>query len=57
MPGNFIVARSRTRKKKKIKFELSPRGMVGVGTVLFCLFLWMFLLGIWVGQSILLPGG
>ena len=29
--------------------------MAGVAVVMFCLFLWMFLLGIWAGQTILLP--
>jgi len=47
------VAGRKSRKKKKIKFELSPGGLLGVGAVLFCIFLWMFLLGIWVGQAVL----
>lgn len=47
-----------TRRKpaaKKIKFELSRSGLAGVGIVCFCIFLWMFLLGVWAGQSMLLP--
>lgn len=36
-------------------FQLSPGGIVGIGAVLLCLFLWMFLLGIWAGQTILYP--
>jgi hypothetical protein len=36
-----------------ITFQLSPGGMVGIGVVLFCLFFWIFLLGIWAGQTIL----
>jgi len=51
------VARSKAKKKKKIKFELTPAGLLVIGAVLFCIFLWMFLLGIWAGQSILLPVG
>jgi len=51
------VARSGTKKKKKIKFELTLGGVMGIGVVLFCIFLWMFLLGVWVGQAILLPAG
>jgi hypothetical protein len=51
------VAKSRTRKKKKIKFELTPGGLLGLGAVLFCVLLWMFLLGVWAGQTILLPAG
>jgi hypothetical protein len=29
--------------------------MLGLVVVCFCLFLWMFLLGVWAGQTILLP--
>ena len=29
--------------------------MLGTGVVMFCLFLWMFLIGVWAGQSLLLP--
>lgn len=29
--------------------------MFGLVVVCFCLFLWMFLLGLWAGQTILLP--
>jgi hypothetical protein len=49
------VARSRTKRKKKIKFELTLGGLLGIGVLIFCIFLWMFLLGIWAGQTILLP--
>jgi hypothetical protein len=51
------VVRSRRKKKKKIKFEVTIGGLLGIGVVLFCIFLWMFLLGIWAGQTILLPAG
>jgi hypothetical protein len=51
------VARTRRKKKKKIKFELTISGLLGIGIVIFCIFLWMFLLGIWAGQTILLPAG
>jgi len=40
---------------KKIKFELSLSGIAGIGVVCFCIFLWMFLFGVWTGQSLLLP--
>ena len=36
-----------------ITFQLSPGGIAGIGLVLFCLFFWIFLLGIWAGQTIL----
>jgi len=51
------MARSKAKRKKKIKFELTLGGLLGVGAVLFCVFLWMFLLGIWTGQTVLLPPG
>jgi len=51
------MARKKSKKKKKIKFELTPGGLFGIGVVLFCILLWMFLLGIWAGQTVLLPAG
>ncbi len=42
-------------KRKPFRFEFGWRGMCGLGIVCFFLFLWMFLLGIWAGQTILLP--
>jgi hypothetical protein len=47
-----------TRRKpqvKKLKFELTRSAIAGIGVIVFCLFLWMFLLGVWAGQSLLLP--
>lgn len=35
--------------------QLGLSGIAGIGVVVFCLFLWMFLLGIWAGQTILYP--
>jgi hypothetical protein len=45
------------RKKpvKKVKFQLTRSGIAGIGVVSFCIFLWMFLLGVWAGQSLLYP--
>lgn len=46
------------RKKKRLftfRIELGIGGMLGVGVVCFCIFLWMFLLGVWSGQTVLLP--
>jgi hypothetical protein len=42
-------------RAKPFRFELGWRGMFGLVIVCLCLFLWMFLLGIWAGQTILLP--
>lgn len=48
-----------TKKKrgsgKAFRFQLSLGGVVGLVVVCCCLFLWMFLLGVWAGQTILLP--
>lgn len=49
------MATARKKKKPKIKFELSRGAIGGIGIVLFCLFLWMFLAGVWAGQSLLKP--
>jgi hypothetical protein len=45
----------RKKQAKKIKFELTGSAIGGIAVIVFCLFLWMFLLGVWAGQSILLP--
>jgi len=42
-------------RAKPFRLELGWRGMFGLVVVCLCLFLWMFLLGIWAGQTILLP--
>lgn len=46
-------------KRKKgftVKFDLSLAGVLGVGVVCFCIFFWMFLLGVWSGQNFLSSG-
>jgi len=46
------------RQKKRwltFRIELGIGGMLGLGVVCFCIFLWMFLLGVWSGQTVLLP--
>jgi len=52
-----VRKKKRVKKKpvKRFRFQLSLAGVAGIGVVVFCLFLWMFLLGIWAGQTILLP--
>ena len=46
---------SRRSDRPLITVQLSLSGVLGIGAVLFCLFLWMFLLGIWAGQTLLAP--
>ena len=50
------MAREKRKKGFSIKFNLSPAGLLGLGVVFFCIFLWMFLLGIWSGQTVLTSG-
>lgn len=49
------MAAKRRPQAKKLKFELTRSAVGGIAVVVFCLFLWMFLLGVWAGQSLLLP--
>lgn len=52
------MAKGRLKKKRAlIRLELGLGGLLGVGIVFFCVFLWMFLLGIWVGQTLLQSEG
>ena len=51
------MARRSKKKKFAIRFELSPVGVIGLGIVGSCIFLWMFLLGIWTGQTVLKSSG
>ena len=49
------MAATPRKQVKKIRFELTYGAMAGVGVVFFCIFLWMFLLGVWAGESLLQP--
>ena len=50
-----MATRKRKKPVKKIKFQLTRSGIAGIAVVTFCIFLWMFLLGVWAGQSLLYP--
>ena len=50
------MAAANGKKGYKIRFELSLAGVLGVGVVCFCIFLWMFLFGLWAGQTGLING-
>ncbi len=54
-----MAKKSSARKKKKfaVRFELGLGGLLGLATITFCIFLWLFLLGVWAGQTVLLPSG
>jgi len=47
--------RKRKKPVKKVKFQLTRSGIAGIGVVCFCIFLWMFLIGVWAGQSLIYP--
>lgn len=50
-----MAPRKRKKPVKKVKFQLSRSGIAGIGVICFCIFLWMFLIGVWAGQSLLYP--
>lgn len=50
-----MAAARRGKKKTVVKVELGWGGLCSLSVVVFCIFLWMFLLGLWTGQSILAP--
>ncbi len=50
-----MAPRKRKKAVKKVKFQLTRSGIAGIGVVCFCIFLWMFLFGVWAGQSLLFP--
>ncbi len=50
-----MATRKRKKPVKKIRFQLTRSGIFGIAVVCFCLFLWMFLIGVWAGQSLLYP--
>lgn len=49
------MAGKEQKQGRKISFELSWGGIAGVTVVCFCICIWMFLLGVWTGQSLLQP--
>lgn len=51
------MAKKRSARKKRFtfRFELGVGGLAGLVTICFCIFLWMFLLGVWAGQTVLQP--
>lgn len=50
------MAAANGKKGFRLRFELSLSGLLGVVVVCFCIFLWMFLLGLWAGQTGLISG-
>jgi hypothetical protein len=50
-----MAPRKRKKPVKKVKFQLTRSGIAGIAVVCFCVFLWMFILGVWAGQFLLFP--
>jgi len=51
-----MPARSSKRQRRfTVRFELGLGGLFGLTVVCFCVFLWLFLLGVWAGQTVLSP--
>lgn len=50
-----MAVKKRKKRRFTIRFDLGIGGVFGLGIVSFCIFLWMFLLGVWSGQTVLLP--
>lgn len=48
-----MAPKKRKKPVKKIKFQLTRSAIAGIAVVCFCIFLWMFLVGVWAGQSLL----
>lgn len=47
------MARTGNRKKKFVlKIEIGAKGLLATGVVIFCVLLWMFLLGIWAADHL-----
>ena len=51
-----MAARKKPKnKKKKIRFELTASAVAGIVVIGLCLVFWIFLLGVWTGQTLLVP--
>jgi hypothetical protein len=47
------MAKGKKKKKPIVRLEMRWGGLFSLALVSFCLMLWMFLLGIWTGQTVL----
>jgi len=53
--GDLRMAPPEMKKRFVVRFELGLFGLCSLALVCFCIFLWMFLLGLWAGQTLLAP--
>ncbi len=49
------MAAKEKKQARKVRFELTWGGIAGIAVICICIFLWMFVLGVWTGQSLLRP--
>lgn len=45
------MARKAPKENALVRIELGIGGLLGLVVVVFCIFLWMYLFGVWTGQS------
>jgi len=45
------MARKAPKENALVRIELGVGGLLGLAVVAFCIFLWMYLFGVWTGQS------
>jgi len=50
-----MAARSKRQRRFAVRFDLGIGGLFGLVVVSLCVFLWLFLLGVWAGQTVLSP--
>ena len=50
-----MAPRSKRQRRYTVRFELGLGGLVGLAVVCLCIFIWLFLLGVWAGQTVLSP--
>ncbi len=50
-----MMNRGKRLRSFAVRFELGIGGMCGLTVVCLCIFLWVFLLGVWAGQTVLSP--
>lgn len=43
------------KKSKTYRFELTASAITGIGMICICILLWIFLLGVWTGKTLLVP--
>ncbi|MEW6427274.1 MAG: SPOR domain-containing protein [Thermodesulfobacteriota bacterium] len=49
----MAATKNNAKKKALIRLDLGFGGLLATAVVLFCIFLWMFLMGVWAGQTVL----